>query len=346
MPLIKCRECGREVSTEAAACPGCGAPIKPQKIQAPQTIVAKKQISTLKGCLIIVLVFIAIPVVIGIMNSGGHDSSSATPQTVATVAPPPQATPSQAPSLTPFRERKIRHVLTAAEEEKPETGEERRYAKGEKEEVRLAAPVEKRMKWSLSGDPKIAGREDGAAFWDAIKDDKKLREGRINFMNSVVRFDTISAEYRWLVSGSVGALEVVERDGGESFPIEGAKIGVTYEDVYANAFASAEKEAREKWISENLGIKPSSQPSEAVMKSRREIFKKWAVENTAVTDIAFDDAGITMFVTLTPEKYTNRDNVRLIAESLARAYVNQTGAEFVGCSVFLGNQEYAKGYSR
>lgn len=34
MALTKCGECGREVSTEAAACPGCGAPIKPPQ---PQT---------------------------------------------------------------------------------------------------------------------------------------------------------------------------------------------------------------------------------------------------------------------------------------------------------------------
>jgi DNA-directed RNA polymerase subunit RPC12/RpoP len=27
MALIKCAECGREVSDKAAACPGCGAPI-------------------------------------------------------------------------------------------------------------------------------------------------------------------------------------------------------------------------------------------------------------------------------------------------------------------------------
>lgn len=29
MALIKCRECGRDVSTEAVACPGCGAKPKP-----------------------------------------------------------------------------------------------------------------------------------------------------------------------------------------------------------------------------------------------------------------------------------------------------------------------------
>lgn len=34
MALIKCHECGRDISTEAAACPGCGAPVR--KAPAPQ----------------------------------------------------------------------------------------------------------------------------------------------------------------------------------------------------------------------------------------------------------------------------------------------------------------------
>lgn len=43
MALIKCKECGREISTEAATCPGCGAPIK--------IIPAKKAESENVGCL-------------------------------------------------------------------------------------------------------------------------------------------------------------------------------------------------------------------------------------------------------------------------------------------------------
>jgi hypothetical protein len=35
--LIKCRECGKEVSDKAAACPGCGAPIGSGS-SAPQTV--------------------------------------------------------------------------------------------------------------------------------------------------------------------------------------------------------------------------------------------------------------------------------------------------------------------
>lgn len=73
-----------------------------------------------------------------------------------------------------------------------------------------------------------------------------------------------------------------------------------------------------------------------------ENFKKWALANTAVTDIAIKDS--TMFVTLTPDKYTNRDNVRVIAETLARYYATQVGVDYAVCHVYLGNEEYTKGH--
>jgi len=75
--------------------------------------------------------------------------------------------------------------------------------------------------------------------------------------------------------------------------------------------------------------------AEAAVAAKTEKFKKWALDNTAVTDSAIK--GITMFVTLTPDKYTNRDNVRVIAETLARAYANQVGLDFASCHVYLGN---------
>lgn len=50
MALKKCKECGKEISTKAKTCPGCGAPVK----------AAPKQIKTKTGCLIIggVILFI------------------------------------------------------------------------------------------------------------------------------------------------------------------------------------------------------------------------------------------------------------------------------------------------
>ena len=53
MALRKCKECGRAVSSKAAQCPGCGAPLK------------AKGISTGVGCLIILIV-----VVIGVAWAG------------------------------------------------------------------------------------------------------------------------------------------------------------------------------------------------------------------------------------------------------------------------------------
>jgi hypothetical protein len=36
MALIRCTECGRDVSSKAAACPHCGHPISPQTIVDPE----------------------------------------------------------------------------------------------------------------------------------------------------------------------------------------------------------------------------------------------------------------------------------------------------------------------
>ena len=84
----------------------------------------------------------------------------------------------------------------------------------------------------------------------------------------------------------------------------------------------------------------------ADLDAKTEKFKEWALKNTAVTDIAINSR-ITMFVTLTSDKYTNRDNVRVIAETLARAYVNQVGVKYASCHVYFGSEEYAVGtYSR
>ncbi len=33
MALIKCRECGKEISSEATSCPNCGAPVKEDEIK-------------------------------------------------------------------------------------------------------------------------------------------------------------------------------------------------------------------------------------------------------------------------------------------------------------------------
>lgn len=84
---------------------------------------------------------------------------------------------------------------------------------------------------------------------------------------------------------------------------------------------------------------------DAELNTKIEKFKRWALQNTAVTDIAINGK-ITMFVTLSSEKYTNRDNVRVIAETLARSYANQVGIDYAVCHVYFGNEEYAEGSFR
>jgi len=75
---------------------------------------------------------------------------------------------------------------------------------------------------------------------------------------------------------------------------------------------------------------------------QNEEFKAWALKNTSVTDIAINGE-TTIFVTLSAEKYSNRDDVRVIAETIARWYGQRTGSRYVSCSVYYGNEVYAKG---
>lgn len=62
MSMIKCRECGKEISTEASACPNCGAKVKKTS-----------------GCLAIVLVAIAVPMLLAVINTS--EKTSAPPKT-------------------------------------------------------------------------------------------------------------------------------------------------------------------------------------------------------------------------------------------------------------------------
>jgi len=74
MALIKCKECGREISSKSAACPGCGAPVK-----------AKTNFAA--GCLALV----GIVVLIGIFSSVSQKHPSTSPGG----SPRPSATPTE-----------------------------------------------------------------------------------------------------------------------------------------------------------------------------------------------------------------------------------------------------------
>src|ERR1700719_2226376 len=65
MPLTKCRACGKEISTEATACPSCGHPMA--------KLVAKR--TPKWGCLVVILVIIGSVtwVVVTDYKSGGDN---------------------------------------------------------------------------------------------------------------------------------------------------------------------------------------------------------------------------------------------------------------------------------
>ena len=71
MALIKCTECGHNVSTEAA-CPNCGAPVKPKKqdivLQPKGELLYSKTMNIGCGLLLLIIVLILIFFIYGIMT--------------------------------------------------------------------------------------------------------------------------------------------------------------------------------------------------------------------------------------------------------------------------------------
>ena len=87
-------------------------------------------------------------------------------------------------------------------------------------------------------------------------------------------------------------------------------------------------------IKEDDSGKESSDRAEGADKVRhgsfneqaKENFKSWALNNTAVTYLEYPEGSDwQIWVRLTPDKYTTKDNVESIALHLARAYKMQTG---------------------
>lgn len=87
MALKKCRECGKQVSTRAAACPSCGAPVK-----------AKKNSLARSGCGCLILILILMAVSSGVIPFGSAPDPPVAPLTAeqeAQVAAPPVEAGSQ-----------------------------------------------------------------------------------------------------------------------------------------------------------------------------------------------------------------------------------------------------------
>ena len=87
MALIKCRECGNPVSTEAAACPHCGAPQRPvaQQERPPQ-----KQGVGFCGCLTVAMIAVVIFwVIYRYVQDSGTPPTTSSEQSSSTPAPAP-----------------------------------------------------------------------------------------------------------------------------------------------------------------------------------------------------------------------------------------------------------------
>lgn len=69
MALIKCKECGKEISDKAPACPHCGAPNKP-----------KPDNKSSSGCLTVIIILGVIGILGAIGQYGGSSSEPSTPR--------------------------------------------------------------------------------------------------------------------------------------------------------------------------------------------------------------------------------------------------------------------------
>ena len=104
-------------------------------------------------------------------------------------------------------------------------------------------------------------------------------------------------------------------------------------DAQRQEAAARREEAKQREVAQ--------QQSEANRSAAQEKFKQWALDNLAITDIAINSS--TLFVTLTPDKYTSKANVEEIARTIARYYCLQTKERGAVCRVYIGKELYAKG---
>jgi len=69
MAMMKCKECGEKISSKAAACPSCGAPIKKKR----------------SGCLVVIIALFSLFIIGSFVPD--HKTTKAMPQSPKTVAP-------------------------------------------------------------------------------------------------------------------------------------------------------------------------------------------------------------------------------------------------------------------
>jgi hypothetical protein len=80
---------------------------------------------------------------------------------------------------------------------------------------------------------------------------------------------------------------------------------------------------------------------------QKDKFKSWTLNNLTVTDLSYPQGSDwQIWVTLTYDKYTSKENVESIAKKIARYYKLQTGyKDLVIVTVWQDGSVYAKGRS-
>lgn len=78
MALIKCSECGREISEKAVACPGCGAPMQREVLRGPAIQGAAPGSSKAGKALTVVALLVVLPAVVlwAFMGAFGNEERS------------------------------------------------------------------------------------------------------------------------------------------------------------------------------------------------------------------------------------------------------------------------------
>lgn len=79
MALIKCPECGKDISDKASTCPNCGHPISPQQTTVNVTQVQPEKKEKKKGsCLTKIIGFVVVIIIIGVIASSGSKDDNKT----------------------------------------------------------------------------------------------------------------------------------------------------------------------------------------------------------------------------------------------------------------------------
>jgi hypothetical protein len=123
-------------------------------------------------------------------------------------------------------------------------------------------------------------------------------------------------------------------------------IDSSYSGDWEAAYKKSNQEMLERMRSEGT-LRPSATPTTATSASRddryQEKYARWKegiLSNTAVTGIAVNGR-ISIFVTLTVEKYANLSGVQDIARQLAISYCRATGVSRAHVYVMRGSENFA-----